>query len=181
MELEEGDVVTFDRGSIRHQALYIGERQVIHLWAPMDGGIFKVRIDPIALVHEAHDDPQRRCSMRRSTSEFDAVMKQVGASTPFTHDEVVRRARSRLGNSRYQLVTHNCEHFVTWARYGVGYSSQARTHVRLGATAFLVLSVAMSAVGGVSRRDTRTTSASVERLPVFTDGEWSLTLFTMLE
>src|SRR5271154_4800927 len=29
-------------------------------------------------------------------------------------DEVARRARSRIGENRYNLLTNNCEHFCEW-------------------------------------------------------------------
>jgi hypothetical protein len=32
----------------------------------------------------------------------------------FEGEEVVRRARSRLGETRYRLLTNNCEHFCWW-------------------------------------------------------------------
>ena len=38
--------------------------------------------------------------------------------------EVVARAQSRLGESRYRLLTNNCEHFTEWSRFGVSRSRQ---------------------------------------------------------
>jgi hypothetical protein len=38
--------------------------------------------------------------------------------------EIVARARSRLGESRYRLLTNNCEHFSEWSRFGVSRSRQ---------------------------------------------------------
>ena len=39
---------------------------------------------------------------------------------------LVQRARSRLGENRYRLLTNNCEHFCTWCLYGEGRSEQVR-------------------------------------------------------
>ncbi len=38
--------------------------------------------------------------------------------------EVVRRARLRLGEDRYDLLTNNCEHFCEWCIRGVSRSYQ---------------------------------------------------------
>jgi len=38
--------------------------------------------------------------------------------------EIVARARSRLGESRYRLLTNNCEHFTEWSRFGESRSRQ---------------------------------------------------------
>ena len=38
--------------------------------------------------------------------------------------EVVRRAKSRLGEDQYNLAFNNCEHFATWCKTGHSKSSQ---------------------------------------------------------
>ena len=42
----------------------------------------------------------------------------------FTREEVVRRARSRIGERRYRLLTNNCEHFCAWCLWGEHRSPQ---------------------------------------------------------
>jgi len=39
-------------------------------------------------------------------------------SLPFDVNQIIERARSRLGEHRYRLLTNNCEHFVEWCMYG---------------------------------------------------------------
>ncbi|XP_070173541.1 phospholipase A and acyltransferase 1-like [Littorina saxatilis] len=39
---------------------------------------------------------------------------------PLPPDEIVERARKRLGQKGYNLLSKNCEHFATWCRYGDG-------------------------------------------------------------
>lgn len=41
-------------------------------------------------------------------------------------EEAVRRARSRLGEDRYRLLTNNCEHFCSWCLYGESHSEQVQ-------------------------------------------------------
>jgi hypothetical protein len=36
---------------------------------------------------------------------------------PFDVPAVIERARSRLGENRYRLLSNNCEHFVEWCLY----------------------------------------------------------------
>jgi hypothetical protein len=39
--------------------------------------------------------------------------------------ESARRARSRIGENDYRLLTNNCEHFCNWCISGVSRSAQA--------------------------------------------------------
>lgn len=46
-------------------------------------------------------------------------------STPrFEREEVIRRARSRIGENRYRLLSNNCEHFCEWCLRGEHRSEQ---------------------------------------------------------
>uniref|UniRef100_A0AC34FWF7 LRAT domain-containing protein n=1 Tax=Panagrolaimus sp. ES5 TaxID=591445 RepID=A0AC34FWF7_9BILA len=47
---------------------------------------------------------------------------------PYSADQIVRRARSRLGLWDYNLFGNNCEHFANWCRYGIEFSSQTVGH-----------------------------------------------------
>jgi hypothetical protein len=56
-------------------------------------------VEEVSLEHFAHG---RDIRIRHETPMFD-------------RSEVVARARSRLGERRYRLLTNNCEHFCCWA------------------------------------------------------------------
>lgn len=45
--------------------------------------------------------------------------------------EIVDRARSRLGERDYRLLTNNCEHFCNWCIRGLSRSAQAERPVAL--------------------------------------------------
>lgn len=49
--------------------------------------------------------------------------------TSFIPDTVVRRAESRLGEKRYNLLFNNCEHLATWCKTGMSYSQQVRNFI----------------------------------------------------
>jgi len=42
---------------------------------------------------------------------------------------VLQRAKSRLGERKYNLLVSNCEHFATWCKTGVKYCSQIRPFI----------------------------------------------------
>jgi hypothetical protein len=43
----------------------------------------------------------------------------------FDRLEVITRARSRLGENCYRLLTNNCRHFCEWCRHGDGHANYA--------------------------------------------------------
>jgi hypothetical protein len=45
-------------------------------------------------------------------------------TSAFSPEEITRRARSRLGENDYRLLTNNCEHFCNWCSTGVSHSRQ---------------------------------------------------------
>jgi hypothetical protein len=44
----------------------------------------------------------------------------------FIADIVVERAKSRLGEQKYNILFNNCEHFATWCKTGISESKQIR-------------------------------------------------------
>ena len=50
---------------------------------------------------------------------------------PYSSQEIVRRARSRIGENDYRLFTNNCEHFCNWCFYGVSHSAQVERRWQL--------------------------------------------------
>lgn len=99
-----------ERDGYTHHGIYVGRGRVIHY-----GGFH----------HSAKRRPIEYISLRgfaagkriRVQSEPDAI---------YTGFDAVERARSRLGEDRYRLLTNNCEHFCTWCLLGVGRSEQVR-------------------------------------------------------
>ena len=48
----------------------------------------------------------------------------------YSPKETVRRARSRLGESSYNLATNNCEHFAIWCKTEIQESYQVKRVIR---------------------------------------------------
>jgi hypothetical protein len=44
-------------------------------------------------------------------------------------DVVVERAKSRLGENNYNLLSNNCEHFASWCKTGISDSKQLRNYL----------------------------------------------------
>jgi len=47
-------------------------------------------------------------------------------SCEYSSDEIVSRARSRVGESQYRIFSNNCEHFCSWCISGKSCSAQVR-------------------------------------------------------
>jgi hypothetical protein len=99
-------LITCRRG-YTHHGIYLGEGRVVHY-----AGRIKY---PRGLVEEI------------SLAEFlegRAFRAETAQAGRFNGNEVVRRARSRLGERRYDLLRNNCEHFCNWCRLGENRSLQ---------------------------------------------------------
>ncbi|KAE9301538.1 hypothetical protein PF008_g22722 [Phytophthora fragariae] len=133
-----GDVLLFPGSMMfRHLALYIGDGYVVHFWSDTLGKR-SIRIDSVAKVRRASGAPERW------TEELDEWM----GLEAFPQNVMLERAGSRLGDEGYSILTNNCEHFVTWVRYGQKRSPQISSHVRQAAdiTVMLVGGVVVAAV-----------------------------------
>ncbi|KAI9996782.1 hypothetical protein PInf_000044 [Phytophthora infestans] len=162
MSFALGDVVRFDRGQYSHLALYVGGGRVVHLWGESD---FQVRVDSVRFVQRAAGSGSE--APETFSEELDERMLADHNVLPLSGDEVVQRAMSRLGETQYSCLAHNCEHFVTWARYGLGASPQVTSNanqVLAGAMVGAVVGgMAGFVVGGLislfAKADALTTSA----------------------
>jgi hypothetical protein len=107
MELAPGTQLIVSRIGYRHHGIYIGNGRVIHY-------VRRIRY-PEGLIEEVSILEFSRGSAVRVGRQPD------GASRG---QNVVLRARSRLGERRYDVVRNNCEHFCNWCQFGEHRSSQ---------------------------------------------------------
>ena len=89
------------RGLYTHHGLYVGDGRVIHYAGPFRA-LFRGKVEEVSLQDFARG---RRIGVLRG-------------ATRFTDAEIVRRARLRLGERRYRLLSNNCEHFCEWCLRG---------------------------------------------------------------
>ena len=127
-------IVTPRRG-YTHHGVYVGGGNVVQ-YRGMARSLHRGPVEEVALTQFAQGCP---------------VRVRSEALPCFDSDEVVRRARSRLGEDRYHLLTNNCEHFCEWCLRGTARSFQveawlARPKLTLLATLRLIIRVPMSSL-----------------------------------
>ena len=94
-------IVTPRRG-YTHHGIYVGEGRVVQ-YGGLSWGLRRGPIEEASLSQFAQGRP--------------IAVRLVGPYW-FDRNEVVRRARRRLGEDRYNVLTNNCEHFCEWCVRG---------------------------------------------------------------
>ena len=100
-------LVTARRG-YTHHGIYVGDGKVVHY---------------AGLSRSWHPGPVEEVTL----AEFACgrTIRVRACSNPqFGPPEIVARARSRLGENRYDVLANNCEHFCEWCLRGRNRSSQ---------------------------------------------------------
>ena len=94
-----------------HHGIYAGDGKVLHYGA---------------LLYDIIRKPVEEVTLA-AFAEGRAVYVVSHAESHFEAEEVIRRARTRLGEKRYRLLTNNCEHFVEWCLHDVHRSFEVET------------------------------------------------------
>ena len=118
-----------------HHGIYVGARRVVH-YAGFAHGLRRGPVEEVPVDHFASG--QRVWVRSEAPSDFDVP-------------EVICRARSRVGEDHYRLLTNNCEHFCEWCLHGMARSFQveawfARPRLALLATLRLLIRVPMTSL-----------------------------------
>lgn len=146
VRLIPGDILAAGRrsGLYQHFAVYIGSDRVIHYAA--EGGDFaghitiheaplsEFRADssfiyvlefPDDLGYPAIRTPRGIATAPSSSQEgpFFRLIRETGYHL-YSPEETVVRAKSRIGEEKYNLAVNNCEHFAIWCKTGVHESHQ---------------------------------------------------------
>jgi hypothetical protein len=103
-----------ERRGYAHHGIYIGEGKVVH-YAGFAGSL--------------HRGPVEEITIEAFASGYPVTVK----ATPFARYvglQAVERARSRLGEDNYRLLSNNCEHFCTWCLLGESRSEQVAACLR---------------------------------------------------
>ncbi|SDR40565.1 Lecithin retinol acyltransferase [Paraburkholderia fungorum] len=126
IDLPIGAHLVIQRRGYEHHGIYVGNGRVVH-YAGFAGSTHRGPVEEVELSHFAAGHP---LSIRTTPS------------ARYAGDEAVRRARSRLGENRYRLLTNNCEHFCAWCLFGESRSEQVHCclrHPRTGVHALVCL------------------------------------------
>jgi hypothetical protein len=114
-----GAHIVTERRGYTHHGIYVGAGQVVH-YAGLSRGLRRGPVEEISLSRFAAGHRVRVVS---------------GAPSKFDGWEVVRRARSRIGEHNYRLLTNNCEHLCEWCLRGQHRSYQIDACLALPARA----------------------------------------------
>ena len=118
---DEGDILRFP-GPLNHFAIYAGEDQIIH---------YQKRVGVIQVIEESIQDYWKHIDEDGGTILFGnkkklypekytlKIVDRTIAHQIFSGPETVQRARSMVNKEGYNLLINNCEHFVTWCKYGM--------------------------------------------------------------
>ena len=147
--LEPGDVIGITRrralNIYEHFAIYIGNQRVIHFAGEGDdfdkkisiheasmGEFLKSDKDYFVLYFEEYKDTPIKIQFATDFNFDNCELisrwdmgghKKIHIYSP---EETISRARSRIGESNYNLVTNNCEHFAIWCKTGIAQSYQVK-------------------------------------------------------
>lgn len=125
-----GDIVYVKRKGYRHFGIYAGNEQVIHYHKEKNPLLCDGIITETTLAEFMSDSDTlyvlNGIGPGANPQLFDWIVKRVFGDelTPFTPQETIARARSKLGEQGYSLLLNNCEHFAFWCKTGVAQSSQ---------------------------------------------------------
>jgi Lecithin retinol acyltransferase len=110
-----GAHLTTSRRGYTHHGVYVGRGRVVH-YSGLSGFWQCGPVEEVSLARFANG---------RSVEIVDHSESQ------YAPEEIVRRARSRLGENDYRLLTNNCEHFCNWCLSGVSRSAQVERRLQL--------------------------------------------------
>ncbi|XP_071202837.1 phospholipase A and acyltransferase 4-like [Salvelinus alpinus] len=124
--MEFGDMIKINRGTYNHWALYIGNGEVIHVVTTDGSGV---------LSAFSSSSP----SLSSKGMIIIDTLKDVAAGNPYTinnylddefkprpTDVIMKEVDKMRGRTiKYGLLGNNCEHFVTFLRYGKSKSQHA--------------------------------------------------------
>lgn len=135
-QLERGDLLEVPRTLFVHFGIYLGDGKVAHLIPDILPLLTRDQLRVRAVVSNKRlllGVLCRRAAVRVDTLEdfvYGARVLLVNAMDgvlgvrPAPNEEVARTAEKLVGAVRYSLLWNNCEHFVTFCRYGTGVSLQ---------------------------------------------------------
>jgi len=107
-DLKVGAHLATSRRGYSHHGIYLGGDRVVHY---------------AGLSRSWHSGPVEEVTLARFT--LGRALRIIDhPEAAYTAKEIVCRARSRVGERDYRLLTNNCEHFCNWCVSGRSRSAQ---------------------------------------------------------
>ncbi|KAM7085006.1 phospholipase A and acyltransferase 4 isoform 1-T2 [Molossus nigricans] len=140
-EPKPGDLIEIYRTGYSHWAIYVGDGYVIHLTSPDDypgagsSSLLSVLSNRGVVKRELLKDVVGDCSYKVNNL-LDHQYK------PRPVSEIISSAKEMVGKKiKYSPLESNCEHFVTYVRYGMAYSLQAEIFLMVAGVTLGVLRI----------------------------------------
>ena len=90
------------RRGYSHHGIYVGRGRIVH-YSGLSRGLCRGPVEEVSLSQFSRGRPIWIC------------LEDTNGANP---EEVVRRARLRVGENHYRILTNNCEHFCEWCIRG---------------------------------------------------------------
>ncbi|WP_081503675.1 lecithin retinol acyltransferase family protein [Treponema primitia] len=150
-----GDILVVSRGMYYHYGVYAGENRVIHYAAKSREFGDTICIHETTLNRFCYGRRYMICRFSDTYRKLDlgtkiftmiehpnlfTVIDSVSAFVVelsssgfhlYSGKETADRARSRIGEGKYNLIFNNCEHFAIWCKTGISASSQVSSIVSI--------------------------------------------------
>ncbi len=145
VQAQYGDIIGVVRknGMYEHYGIYVSDTCIVHYGIPATQSHLAAQIHCTSLRYFLKDDTdyfvldfpkpyQPPVRIQNGVSPVrDEVSEQLARTLQQTYgyhlyspEETVARARSRIGEEKFNLITNNCEHFAIWCKTGVNESIQ---------------------------------------------------------
>ncbi|XP_030017967.1 lecithin retinol acyltransferase-like isoform X2 [Sphaeramia orbicularis] len=132
---QRGDLLEVPRTLFTHFGIYLGDNRVAHLIPDILPALTADSLQIQEMVTNTRlllGVLSKRASIRVDSVEDFAygagillnAMDRAVRRSPLSGEEVARRAERLVGSVSYSLLWNNCEHFVTFCRYGNAQSLQ---------------------------------------------------------
>jgi hypothetical protein len=114
-----GDVIYAQRNNYQHYGIYAGKSRVIHFVGEKGDWWANVMVRETSLEKFAKGDPVFLCRFPKTDKSH------------YSRYATLRRAKSKLGTTGFNLVFNNCEHFARWCKTGWRDSLQVQEIMRI--------------------------------------------------
>ncbi|MGL5947814.1 MAG: lecithin retinol acyltransferase family protein [Aeromonas sp.] len=135
--LQPGDHLLSRRRGFKHHGIYLGQDQVIH-YAGLADGFKGAPIEICSLADFAGHDGVAN------------LRSKAHPHSPFSREQILARARSRLGEDSYHALSNNCEHFCNWCIDDRHHSTQAQIAASVARSALRLISTRWKVAGIVA-------------------------------
>ncbi|XP_050163957.1 phospholipase A and acyltransferase 1-like isoform X2 [Myiozetetes cayanensis] len=125
-----GDLIEIKRPLYQHWALYLGDGYVIHVTSE-DEGIPHQSSGIVAILTKKAKVKKQLLKDVVGTDDWEVNNKYDCSHTPLAVKEIIKQGESYIDREvPYDLLSKNCEHFVTMLHYGEEDSNQVSRAIR---------------------------------------------------